>query len=226
MPSILVESYVNKEIKDSMLKTGTSLVSIVCTDGAVLGADRKVTAGNLVVDKNFQKILVINERIMVAMTGSVSDAQFTIKLLGAELRIKEIKNKRLSSVREAANLLAMLTYRGIRQPSMVPSIVGTIVAGVDEDGSAHIYSIEPAGGIIEVKDYDANFSSGMPYILGVLERGYKKDIKVKEGVQLAIECLKASTQRDTASGFGIDIFTFTKEGVKKAVSQEIQSVYK
>ncbi|HLD98587.1 MAG TPA: proteasome subunit beta [Candidatus Nanoarchaeia archaeon] len=220
----MIES--NKEIKDSMLKTGTSLVSIVCTDGAVLGADRKVTAGNLVVDKNFQKILVINERIMVAMTGSVSDAQFTIKLLGAELRIKEIKNKRLSSVREAANLLAMLTYRGIRQPSMVPSIVGTIVAGVDEDGSAHIYSIEPAGGIIEVKDYDANFSSGMPYILGVLERGYKKDIKVKEGVQLAVECLKASTQRDTASGFGIDIFTFTKEGVKKAVSQEIQSVYK
>ena len=44
----MIES--NKEIKDSMLKTGTSLVSIVCTDGAVLGADRKVTAGNLVVD--------------------------------------------------------------------------------------------------------------------------------------------------------------------------------
>lgn len=217
---------VDQDIKNNILKSGTSLVSIVCTDGVVLGADRKVTAGNLVVDKNFTKIFFVAENILVATTGSVSDAQFTLKLLTAELRIKEIKNRRNVSTKEAASLLSMLTYRGIRQPSMIPSIVGTLVAGVDEDGTSHLYSIEPAGGIIEVKEYDANFSSGMPYILGVLERGYKKDIKVKDAVNLAIECLKASTQRDTASGFGIDIFTLTKEGIKKAVSQEIQAVYK
>ena len=66
----------------------------------------------------------------------------------------------------------------------------------------------------------------MPYILGVLERGYKKELNVKQGVQLAVDCLKASTQRDVGSGYGIDVFTLTKEGIKKVVSQEIQSVFK
>lgn len=214
------------EIKNSILKTGTSLIGIVCTDGVVLGSDKKVTAGNLAVDKNFKKIIPLNDKILVAVTGSVSDAQFLVRLIAAELRIKEIKNKKSPSVKEAANLLSMMTFRGIRQPSMIPAIVGTLIAGVDDDGSAHLYSIEPAGGIIEVRDYDANFSSGMPFILGFMERSYKKDVKVKEGVNLALESLKASTQRDTASGFGVDIYTLTKDGVKKVISQEIQSVFK
>jgi proteasome beta subunit len=66
----------------------------------------------------------------------------------------------------------------------------------------------------------------MPYILGILESEYKKDIIVKEGVDLALRCLKASTQRDTASGYGIDIFTITKEGIKKVMEKEIISELK
>jgi|SRR3989338_4491153 len=214
------------EIKRSMLKTGTSIVGIVCSDGVVLAADRQVSAGTIVVQKDFAKIIPINERILSAITGSVSDAQFLIRLVAAELRLKELKNKKVPTVKESASLLASLTFRAIRQPTMIPSIVGTLVAGVDDDGTAKLYTIEPAGGIVEVKDYDANFGSGMPYILGVLERGYKKDLKVKEGVQLAVECIKASTQRDMGSGYGLDIFTLTKDGVKKVVNQEIQSIFK
>lgn len=217
---------VNEEIKSSMLKTGTSIVGIVCSDGVVLAADRQVSAGTIVVQKDFAKIIPINERTLSAITGSVSDAQFLIRLVAAELRLKELKNKKAPTVKESASLLASLTFRSIRQPTMIPSIVGTLVAGVDDDGTAKLYTIEPAGGIVEVKDYDANFGSGMPYILGVLERGYKKDMKVKEGVQLAVECIKASTQRDMGSGYGLDIFTLTKDGVKKVVDQEIQSVFK
>lgn len=214
------------EIKESMLKTGTSIVGIVCSDGVVLASDKQVSAGNIVVGKDFQKIIPINDYLSAAITGSVSDAQFLMRLISAELRIKEIKNRRRPTVKESASLLSMITYRSIRSPSMIPSIVGTLIAGVEEDGTAKLFSIEPAGGITEIKDYDANFGSGMPYILGLLERGYKKDINLKQGVQLALEALKSSTQRDTGSGYGIDIYTFSKEGVKKVISQEIQSVFK
>ena len=213
------------EIKQSILKTGTSIVGIKCSDGVVLASDRKVTAGNIVVGKNFNKIIAINDRVLAAITGGVSDAQFLMRLVAAELRLKELKARQAPSVEESASLLAYITFRNIRTPSMIPSIVGTLVAGVDEDGSAKLYTIEPAGAVSEVEDYDANFSSGMPYILGVLERGYKKDINIKQGAQLALECLKASIQRDTGSGCGVDVYTLSKDGIKKVISQEIKATY-
>ena len=215
----------DEEIKKSMLKTGTSIIGIKCVDGVVLAADRQVSAGNLVMSKDYPKIMAINDRLLAASTGGVSDAQFLMRLISAELRLKELKSKQKATVKESASLLSMLTFRNIRQPSMIPSIVGTLVAGIDPDGTVKLFTVEPAGGIYEVKDYDANFSSGMPYMLGVLERAYKKDINVKQGVQLAIECLKASTQRDMGSGYGIDVYTLTKDGVKKVVDQEIKAVF-
>jgi len=216
----------DEEIKNSILKTGTSIVGIVCSDGVVLAADRQATAGTMVAQKNAEKIIKINDRLLTAITGGVSDAQFLMRLVAAELRIKELKAKRKSTVKESASLLSSLTFRNIRQPSMVPAIVGTLVAGLEQDGTAKLYSIEPAGSIFEVTDYDTNFGSGTPYMLGVLEREYKKDITVKQGIQLAVECLKASIQRDVGSGYGIDIFTLTKDGIKKVVSQEIEAVLK
>ena len=38
------------------LKTGTTTVGIVCKDGIVLAADRRVTAGTLIANKKFTKI--------------------------------------------------------------------------------------------------------------------------------------------------------------------------
>jgi proteasome beta subunit len=216
----------NEELKTAMLKSHTSLVGIVCKDGIVLGADKRSTAGTIVMDKHSMKINKVNEFILTAYTGVVADLQLTNKVLAAELRLKELRTKARTSVKEAANLLAMMTYRNIRTPSMVPSIVGTLLAGVNEDGSTELYTVEPAGGIKKVEDFDANFSSGMPYIIGLLERQYKKDIAVKEGIELAKESLKSSTQRDVGSGNGIDIFVITKEGIKHVVSEEIIPTYK
>ena len=109
---------------------------------------------------------------------------------------------------------------------MVPSMVGTLLGGFDEDGSFSLYTVEPAGSVVKVEDYDANFGSGMPYVLGLLERQYKKDLTLKQGIELAKEALKSSTQRDIGSGYGIDIFTITKEGIEIVVEQEIKPEYK
>jgi proteasome beta subunit len=215
----------NADVNHNLLKSNTSLVSILCKDGAILGSDRRVTAGNLIVDKTYKKIMYVNEYTLIAYTGGVADAQLTHKVLAAELRLKELKTKVRPNIKEAANLLAMLTYRNIRNPSMIPSIVGTLIAGFEENGEPAVYTIEPAGAVVKVKEYDANFSSGMPYILGLLERQWKPDLTVKEGVELAIESLKSSTQRDSGSGNGIDVFTITKDGIKQVISQKIVPTY-
>ena len=59
-----------------------------------------------------------------------------------------------------------------------------------------------------------------------MERQYKKGMGVEEGVKLAIEALKSSTQRDTGSGYGIDVYTITREGIKKVVEQTIEPNYR
>lgn len=216
----------NEDINKNILKSNTSLVGIVCKDGVVMGADRRATAGNLILSKDTLKVIPINDYILTSWTGGVADAQLTHKLIAAELRLKQLKTKTRPTVKEAAHLLAMMTYRNIRTPAMIPSIVGTLIGGVNEDGSTELYTIEPGGSAVKVNDYDANFSSGMPYILGLLERQYKKDLTVKEAVELAKEALKSSTQRDSASGNGIDVFTITKDGLKHVVSEQIVAEYK
>ncbi len=213
-------------LQSKVLKTGTSIVGIVCKDGIVMAADRKVTAGSLVMGKNIKKIIPVNDYLAISTTGNASDALLLIKIIRAELKLKELKTKQRPTIKEAANLIAIVTYHNIRQMSMIPNIVGTLLGGVNSDGTTDLYSIEPAGGAYQIEDYDANFSSGMPFILGFLERNWRPNITIKEGVDLAVEALKSSTQRDVGSGHGIDVFTITKDGIKQVVEQEIEPLYK
>ncbi|HLC87196.1 MAG TPA: hypothetical protein VJH65_02900 [Candidatus Nanoarchaeia archaeon] len=214
------------ELKNSMLRTGTTIFGIVCKDGVVMAADRQTTAGNVVMNKNKEKVMQLNDYLVFSGCGLAAATDKIKKILPAELKLKELKSRSRPTVKQAANLLSSIIYSTIRQPSMVPDEMGALIAGFNEDGTAELYSIDPAGSIIKVEDYDANFGSGMPYVLGLLERQYKKGIAVKEGVELAKEALKSSTQRDTGSGYGIDIFVITKDGIKKAVEQKIEPAYK
>lgn len=191
-----------------------------------MASDRQISAGNLVVGKDYQKTTQINDYLLMSFTGSVSDAQRVAKILPAELRLKELRSKSRPSVKQAASLLSSILYSSIRQPSMIPHMVGNLIGGFNKDGSTELYTVEPSGSVLKVEDYDANFGSGMPYVLGLLERQYKKNISIEEGIELAKEALKSSTQRDMGSGYGIDIFTITKEGINKVVAQTIEPDFK
>ena len=183
------------ELKKSILKTGTTILGIVCKDGVVMAADRQMTLGSSIVgSKNFPKVTQINDYLVMSIAGNASDALRFKKYLAAELKLKELKSKSRPTIKQAANLLSSISYSGIRQPSMIPAVVGSLLAGFDETGETELFTISPDGTIEKVEDYDANVGSGMPYVLGLLERQYKKDMTIKEGVELAKEALKSSTQ--------------------------------
>lgn len=216
----------DEDFKKNILKTGTTILGIVCKDGVVMAADRQSTAGTIVMSKNAEKVFPVNDYLVISGTGMVSDLRRVPKFLSAELKLKELKSRSRPTVREASNLLAQMNYSGIRQPSMIPQQAGFLLAGFNENGETELYSIEPAGSSMKVEDYDANFGSGMPYVLGLLERQYKPGITIKQGIELAKEALKSSTQRDVGSGYGIDIYTITKDKIEKVVSQTIDSTYR
>mgnify|MGYP001616923449 CR=1 FL=1 len=215
----------DNELDKHILKTGTTILGIVCKDGVIMASDRQITLGYMVANKNFSKTNKINDYLLVSWAGQVSDAQRLSKLAAAELKLKYLKSKSRPTIRQSANLVSSIAYANIRQPSMIPYIVGTFVGGFNEDGSVELYTISPDGAIIQVEDYEST-GSGMNFVVGLLERQYKKNITVEQGVELAKESLKSSTQRDIASGYGIDVYTITKEGIKKVVEQVITPEYK
>ena len=216
----------DQEIKNSVMKMGTTLVGIACKDGAVIASDRRASlGGGVVVDKAIRKIRQLNDYMLMSLAGNASDAVLLSKIITAELRLKELKTKERPTIKEASNLIGMSVYRNVRTPAMIPNIVGSICGGFNEDGTFEIYSISPGGDIKLIKDYDA-VGSGMLFVIGLLERQYKEGLSVKEGIELAKECIKSSTQRDTASGNGIDVFAITKSGITHAVSEEILPQYK
>ena len=211
-----MESY--KEISANMLKSNTSLVGIVCTDGVVLGADRRVTAGTLVVDKAYVKILAVNDRVLVAYTGGVADAQLINKIIAAEIRLKELKTKNRATIKETANLLSMMVYRGIRTPSMIPSITHFILSGYDEKG-IYLFDISPDGYIQQYETCVAT-GSGIMQAHPILDTEYRKNITLDDGIALATKCIKAAIAREPSVGAGIDIYTVKKGEIKQVVDKE------
>jgi len=202
------------------LKTGTTTVGIKCKDGIVLAADKRA-GGGIIVDKRAQKVYQITNNIALTMAGVASDAQLITKLIGAELRLMEIRKEKVVTVKEAANLLSGIVYQNIRRPSMIPGISHFILAGKDNRGF-HIFDIYPDGSLSECIDFLSS-GSGSVMAYGVLETLWKPNMSMDEGIQLVVKGINAAIQRDMNSGDGIDVFTITNEGVKVAITKAISN---
>ncbi|MFQ5621096.1 MAG: proteasome subunit beta [Candidatus Nanoarchaeia archaeon] len=200
-------------------KTGTTTVGIVCRDGIILAADRRSTAGSMIVNKEAKKLTKITDHIAVTRAGVVSDIQLFERLIKAEIKLKEIQTGRPIRVIESANLLASMCYSAIRRPSMIMSIAGFLMGGVDDDG-VHLFELEPAGSVTVIKNYMSD-GSGMVFALGVLESDFKEGMSLDEGVELAKKAVNAAMQRDTASGNGIDVWAITKKGIEEKFAQAV-----
>src|SRR3990167_4974469 len=169
-------------MEDKELKTGTTTVGLVCKDGIVLAADKRATSGYLISWKKFDKIMPITSNIAVTVAGTVSDVQLLVKYLKAELKLKDLRTGRETTVKEGASLLANFVYNNIRKFSIIPGISHFIIGGKDSSGF-HLYDLSPDGSIVEVDDYISS-GSGSVMAFGVLETLYKKGLSVEEGVKL------------------------------------------
>jgi len=204
----------------NITKTGTTTVALVCKDGVVLCADKRVTSGYLVSYKKYEKIVQINDNIAVTVAGTVSDVQLLTKLLRAELKLKDLRTNRNVRVKEAVNLLSSMVYNNIRKMSLIPGISHFILGGKDDTG-VHAYDIGADGSITPIDEYTSS-GSGSVMAYGVLETLYKKELPMDEAVTLGAKAINAAVQRDIASGNGIDIVSITKDGVKKVLSKTVE----
>jgi len=196
-------------------KKGTTTLGLVFKDGIVAAAEHRATMGTLIAHKVAKKIFKIDEHMLLTTAGLVGDAQLLARFLRVEAELYKLEREGPMPVRGAATLMANI----LNQRKFYPYYVQLIIAGVDNTGP-HIFSLDAAGGAIE--DIYTTTGSGSPYVFGVLEDNYRKDMTEEEAIDLAIRAMTAAMKRDAASGDGMDIVVITKKGYRELSDEEIE----
>ena len=186
-------------------KTGTTTIGIATENGVVVATDMRASlGGRFVSNKNVQKVEQIHPTAALTLVGSVGGAQSFIRTLRAEVNLYEARRGDEMSMQALSTLAGNFARGG-------PFIaINPILGGVDEDGS-HVYSIDPAGGVMK-DDYTVT-GSGLTVAYGTLEDRYEKDLSIDEARSVAVAGIEAAAERDTGSGNGVYVAEVTEEGV-------------
>jgi proteasome beta subunit len=191
---------------DAVNETGTTTVGITAVDGVVVATDRRASlGGRFVSNKNVVKVEQIHPRAVLTLVGSVGGAQSFIRTLRSEANLYESRRDESMSIHALATLAGNFARGG---PFLA---INPILGGVDGDG-AHVYSIDPAGGVM-ADDYTVT-GSGMQLAYGVLEGNHDPEMSIEEARTLAAQAIAAPTERDTGSGNGLALATVTDDGVE------------
>ncbi|ELZ13973.1 proteasome endopeptidase complex, beta subunit [Halovivax asiaticus JCM 14624] len=190
---------------DNVNKTGTTTIGISTADGVVIATDMRASlGGRFVSNKNVQKVEQIHPTAALTLVGSVGGAQSFISNLRAEVNLYEARNGEDMSIDALATLAGNFARGG---PFFA---IHPILGGVDDEGS-HVYSIDPAGGVME-DDYTVT-GSGMQLAYGHLEQSYEDGLSNDEAMTIAARGIKSAVERDTGSGNGIFLCEITDDGV-------------
>ncbi|MFW5939485.1 MAG: archaeal proteasome endopeptidase complex subunit beta [Halolamina sp.] len=200
---------------DEGMKTGTTTVGIDAGEAVVLATDMRASMGNMVSSKDVQKVEQIHPTGALTIAGSVSAAQSLIETLKAESNLFEVRRGKQMSMQALSTLTGNLLRSGAFY------IVSPILGGVDDTG-AHVYSIDPLGGTTE-EEYAVS-GSGSQFALGVLEQEYGEELGVEDAKTVAAQAIKSATERDTASGNGINVAVVTDEGVDVTKAKDVDDL--
>jgi proteasome beta subunit len=186
---------------------GATAIGITCGDGIVLAAEKRVSYGNFVVNKNTKKVFAITHNVAAACAGMIADMQVLVRQVTALSRIRKLEIRRDVATNSIAKLMSVIMFERRYFPLLTQVVVGGI------DPSPQIYTLDPLGSLLP-DDYAA-VGTGAEMALGVLDSEYKKDISIEVARNLAVKAIKSSIQRDSASGDGIDLVIITNKGIQE-----------
>ena len=187
---------------------GATTIGVVCKDGVILAAERRVTYGYFVMSKSGKKVFKIAEKIGAACAGIVADMQILTREVGAYLNLYTYEREQSVTVRTAAKLMGSMLF----ERRYFPYLAQTIVGGMDEAGPK-LFVLDPLGSVIE--DKFTAVGSGAEIAMGLLETDYKDGMAVDDAKGLVRKAVKAASARDIGSGEGIDMLIITNSGIRE-----------
>ncbi len=186
---------------------GATAVGIVFDDGVVLAAEKRFTYGNFIMSKTGKKVFMLNSNTGAAFAGMIGDMQVLARNMQSIIKMREMEIRRKMTPNSVAKLMSVVMYNR----KMAPFLNQVILAGVDVTPS--IYILDALGSVIP--DKYAVIGSGTEIAIGVVESEFVDGMDEEKAKQLAIKSIKAASQRDAASGDGIDLMVISKGGIKE-----------
>ncbi|MBI2653215.1 archaeal proteasome endopeptidase complex subunit alpha [Candidatus Woesearchaeota archaeon] len=174
------------EYAKKTVRQGSTAIGMVCSDGVLLVADKRVV-DSLVVPESVEKIWQIDEHIGAAASGILSDARVLIDR--AQLRAQQNRVTydseidTLTIVKDMCDLKQICTQSG----GLRPFGVSVLVAGIDNH-TPKLFETDPIGIYFQYRA--TAIGEGEIEVEEILHNEYKQDSTIEEGLKLSLKALK------------------------------------
>lgn len=184
------------EYAKKTVRQGSTAIGMVCADGVLLVADKRIVDPLVIPDK-VEKVFQVDDHIASTASGILSDARVLIER--SQLKAQQHKVQYdtpidvISVVKDACSLMQMCTQSG----GLRPFGVSLLLAGVDSEGPV-LFETDPTGIYFQFRA--TAIGEGEPEIEEILEKEFKDTMTIEEGLKLAVSALN----RVVDKGFNAD----------------------
>jgi len=178
---------------------GTTIVAATFPGGVVMAGDRRATMGNIIAQRDIQKVYPADEFSCVGIAGTAGLAVEMVRLFQTELEhYEKIEGCTLSMDGKANRLSALI--RGNLGMAMQGLAVVPLFAGFDLDREqGRIFSYDVTGGRYEETAFHS-VGSGSLFARGSLKKLYRDDLDERGCVMAIIQSLYDAADDDSATG--------------------------
>ncbi|QIX26703.1 proteasome subunit beta [Nocardioides sp. JQ2195] len=178
---------------------GTTIVSATFPGGVIMAGDRRATMGNIIAQRDIQKVFPADEFSCVGIAGAAGLAVEMVRLFQTELEhYEKIEGVTLSMDGKANRLAALIRANlglAMQGLSVVPLFSGYDLSA--EQG--RIFSYDVTGGRYEETAFHS-VGSGSMFARGALKKLYREDLSEAECVTAVVQALYDAADDDSATG--------------------------
>ena len=178
---------------------GTTIVAATFPGGIVMAGDRRATMGNIIAQRDIEKVFPADEYSCVGIAGTAGLAVELVRLFQTELEHYEKIEGMTLSMDGKANRLAALIRANLGMAMQGLAVV-PLFAGFDLTiGQGRIFSYDVTGGRYEETAFHS-VGSGSMFARGSLKKLYRDDLSQDECVTAIIQALYDAADDDSATG--------------------------
>jgi proteasome beta subunit len=209
---------------------GTTIVATTFPGGVVMAGDRRATMGNVIAQRDIEKVFHADDYSCVGIAGAAGIAVELVRLFQVELEHYEKIEGTTLSLEGKANRLATMIRSNLGMAMQGLAVV-PLFAGYDLDaGEGRIFSYDVTGGRYEEHDFHS-VGSGSLFARGSLKKLYRGDFTEEDAVTATIQGLYDAADDDSATG-GPDlarriypvVVVVTAEGFRRYDDDDVRGV--